>query len=153
MNPLSSVPSPATDWWISLKSTSINYPMAWARVRSEMGSQPGWVLLWLWIVLSLCFFQGLWVSGTSFFNFLLFSPSYRSHFSTEWKLLPFVGLTFQMLTWTTPKPGCVLGLLGASHPQALSLSAEMLLKVQYHWLHNHSGSPGFAFVTNKDRGC
>lgn len=138
-----------TDGYLSKVSTFINYPMAWAMVRSEMGSQPGWVLLWLWTVLCLCFFQGLWVNRTSFFNFLPFSPSYRSHFRTEWKLLPF-WLDLPDAHMNSSQTRLCAWLAGRFTPQALSLSGEMLLKVLYHWLHNHSGRPGCAFVTNKE---
>lgn len=132
-----SVPNPATDWWICLLKVSTSLSILWH------GPEPGerWdpsldvVLFWLWIVLPLCVFQGLWVNGISFFNFLPFSPSHRSHFRAVWKLLPFADLTFQLLTWTAPKPGCTHGSLGASHPQALPLSGEMLLEVLCHWLY------------------
>lgn len=123
-----------TDGYLFKVSTSIIDVLAWARVRSEMGSQPGGSAALTLPGLSLCSVQGLWVNGTSFFNFLPFSPSHRSHFRPEWALLPFADLTFQELTWAAPKPGCMHGLLGAWHPQALSLSGEMFLKVLYHCL-------------------
>lgn len=135
-----------TDGHLLKVSTSMTDLMAWARVRSEVGAQPGWSLLWLWVELSLCFSRvsGLVGLALTFFHFHLPKGAISEQSENCSLLLPWpFRCSHEQLLNQAAGTAC-WELCTPRHSWNVPESAVPLDL----W---HSGTPGSAVVTNKDR--